>query len=209
MREPTGGRAARAETRAAWRSPESATGSPCVTRRRMARAPFWSSPSPSGLPSVRAWSRASSTLPASHPDLLGRAVDRQGREPDQLAPGSTERRMTPLYVSTAVSVAGDGAFNVAVPLLAAAITTNPVAVGVVTACFPAPWLLVGLFAGALSDRWPRRRVMILSDLTRAALLSVLGLATGASPRTCTRMSCPPWPGMPPTPSLAPSPALAV
>src|SRR4051812_23637859 len=85
--------------------------------------------------------------------------------------------MTPLYVSTAVSVAGDGAFSVAVPLLAAAITTNPVAVGVVTACLPAPWLLVGLFAGALTDRWPRRRVMIVADLTRAALLSVFGLAT--------------------------------
>jgi MFS family permease len=85
--------------------------------------------------------------------------------------------MTPLYVSIAVSVAGDGAFSVAVPLLAAAITTNPVAVGVVTACLPAPWLLVGLFAGALTDRWPRRRVMIVADLTRAALLSVFGLAT--------------------------------
>jgi MFS family permease len=82
-----------------------------------------------------------------------------------------------LYGATAVSVTGDGAFLVAAPLLAASITSDPLAVGLVSACFTAPWLVVGLAAGALADRWPRRRLMITADLARAILLGGLAFAT--------------------------------
>ncbi|GAA3247015.1 hypothetical protein GCM10010532_091740 [Dactylosporangium siamense] len=81
--------------------------------------------------------------------------------------------MTPLLYSTGISVTGDGAFLAAGPLLAASLTRDPVAIAAVTAVFYAPWLVFGLPAGALVDRWPRHTVMITADLFRAALLALL------------------------------------
>ncbi|WP_424709572.1 MFS transporter [Kitasatospora acidiphila] len=88
--------------------------------------------------------------------------------------------MAPLLASTGISVTGDGAFLAAAPLLAASLTHNALEVSTVTAAFYAPWLVAGLPAGALADRWPRRAVMISADLTRAAVLTGLALviATG-------------------------------
>jgi MFS family permease len=81
--------------------------------------------------------------------------------------------VTPLLAATGISVTGDGAFLAAAPLLAAALTRDPVAVSLVTAGFYLPWLVIGLPAGALVDRWPRRRVMITADLARAGVLAAL------------------------------------
>ena len=64
----------------------------------------------------------------------------------------------------------------AVPLLAATLTRDPFGVSIVTAATYAAWLVVGLPAGVLVDRWPRRLTMVLSDLTRAALLGGLSVA---------------------------------
>jgi predicted MFS family arabinose efflux permease len=83
------------------------------------------------------------------------------------------RRVAPLLASTGISVTGDGAFIAAAPLLAAALTSNPVGVSAVTAGFYIPWLVFGLPAGALVDRWPRRRVMVAADLARAGMLAGL------------------------------------
>lgn len=81
--------------------------------------------------------------------------------------------VTPLLAATGISVTGDGAFLAAAPLLAAAITRDPVAVSLVTAGFYLPWFVFGLPAGALVDRWRRRRVMVAADLARAAILAGL------------------------------------
>ncbi len=83
--------------------------------------------------------------------------------------------MTPLLFATGISVTGDGAFLAAAPLLATSLTRNPLAVSAVTAAFYLPWLIAGLPAGALVDRWPRRLVMISSDLLRAAVLTGLAV----------------------------------
>jgi MFS family permease len=87
--------------------------------------------------------------------------------------GAEARGVGPLLASTAVSVTGDGAFLAAAPLLAASLTRNPVAVSMVTAAFYLPWLLAGLPAGALVDRWPRRPVMVAADIVRAVVLATL------------------------------------
>lgn len=87
------------------------------------------------------------------------------------------RGAAPLLASTAISVTGDGVFMAAAPLFAVTLTRSPVAISAVTAAFYAPWLLFGLSAGALVDRWPRRRVMVIADLVRALLLT--GLAAAA------------------------------
>ncbi|RZU49258.1 putative MFS family arabinose efflux permease [Krasilnikovia cinnamomea] len=83
------------------------------------------------------------------------------------------RRAAPLLAATAISVTGDGAFLAAAPLMAATLTRDPLAVSSVTAAVYVPWLVFGLPAGALVDRWHRRRVMITADLFRAAVLAVL------------------------------------
>jgi MFS family permease len=87
--------------------------------------------------------------------------------------GVKARGVGPLLASTAVSITGDGALLAAAPLLAASLTRNPVAVSMVTAAFYLPWLLAGLPAGALVDRWARRPVMVVADIVRAVILTTL------------------------------------
>jgi MFS family permease len=78
-----------------------------------------------------------------------------------------------LLASTGVSMVGQGAVAAAVPLLAATITRDPFGVSLVAAASYAAWLVVGLPAGALVDRWPRRLTMVSADLVRVALLALL------------------------------------
>jgi MFS family permease len=77
-----------------------------------------------------------------------------------------------LLASTGVSVTGDGMLLAAAPLMAAALSRDPLAVASVTAAGYAAWLVLGLPSGALVDRWNRRAVMITADLGRAAVLAV-------------------------------------
>jgi MFS family permease len=69
---------------------------------------------------------------------------------------------------------GDGIRLAAFPLLAAELTRSPAAVAAVAAVQNLPWLLIGVGAGVLVDRTDRRRLMVIVDLTRAAL--IVGLA---------------------------------
>ncbi len=89
------------------------------------------------------------------------------------ARGDPAHGIVPLLIATGISVTGDGTFLAAAPLLAAALTSNPVAVSTVTMAFYVPWVIAGLPTGVLVDRLPRRRVMIAADLARAGLLALL------------------------------------
>ncbi|WP_371131433.1 hypothetical protein [Streptomyces sp. Ag109_O5-10] len=51
----------------------------------------------------------------------------------------------------------DASRSSALPLPAARLTANPLAIASVTACGYVPWLLFGLLAGAVADRVDRRR----------------------------------------------------
>ena len=84
-----------------------------------------------------------------------------------------------LWSASAVSNLGDGVRVTALPLLAASITRDPVAVsGVFVAGF-LPWLLLSLVSGALVDRWDRRLVMAWSNAFRAIAVTVLAAAAMA------------------------------
>lgn len=77
----------------------------------------------------------------------------------------------------------DGIMLVALPMLAAALTNDPVLVsGLMVARF-LPWLLVGLFAGALADRLDRGRVLVVANLVRAGALVVLAVLVAAGMAT--------------------------
>jgi MFS family permease len=80
-----------------------------------------------------------------------------------------------LLAATAASVTGDGMLVAATPLAAAYLSRDPVSVGVVAAFSTAAWLVFGIPAGVLVDRWPLRRTMIVADLVRAAALLGLGI----------------------------------
>jgi MFS family permease len=71
-----------------------------------------------------------------------------------------------------ISAMGDGTFRSAVSLLAVSVSTSPQAVAVVAAGSSAAWF-TGLWAGALTDRLPRRSVLLWANRGRAAALTIL------------------------------------
>jgi MFS family permease len=81
-----------------------------------------------------------------------------------------------LLASSWTSNLGDGFALAAGPLLVASQTTNPTLVALATLLQRLPWLLFGLYAGALSDRINRKRLVITVDLTRAGVLVLLALS---------------------------------
>lgn len=91
----------------------------------------------------------------------------------------TARGLGRLLASTGVSIAGQGMVIAAVPLMAASFTRSPVGVSISVAATYAAWLVAGLPAGALVDRWHRRATMVVADLVRAALLGGFALAVMA------------------------------
>lgn len=86
-----------------------------------------------------------------------------------------------LLASSWVSNIGDGIAVAAGPLLVASQTHDPVLVGLALLLQRLPWLLFGLWAGALADRLDRRALVIVADLLRAVVVAVLCVAivTGA------------------------------
>lgn len=72
-----------------------------------------------------------------------------------------------LWGGQAVSTLGSTMSQLALPLLALALTHAPAQVGLIAAVQPLPYLAFGLLAGALVDRWDRKRLMICCDLARA------------------------------------------
>ncbi len=76
----------------------------------------------------------------------------------------------------AVSAFGDAISFTVLPLLVVALTGSGIAMGIVGALQMLPDLLLGLPAGALADRWDRRRMIILADLGRALLTALIPLS---------------------------------
>lgn len=81
-----------------------------------------------------------------------------------------------LLASSWVSNLADGIVLAAGPLLVASQTRNPMLVALTAIAQRLPWLLVGLYAGALADRVDRRRLVIVANLARAAVVALLCLS---------------------------------
>ena len=75
---------------------------------------------------------------------------------------------------------GDGMLIAAGPLLVASQTSNPLLVAAAMIALQAPWLLVGLFAGAFADRLDRRLIIMTANTVRGLVLAGLCavIATG-------------------------------
>ncbi|CAM5543527.1 MFS transporter [Streptomyces tanashiensis] len=82
-----------------------------------------------------------------------------------------------LWIGDTVSQAGTAVTVLALPLVAIGpLDASPFEAGLLVMCEYLGFLLLGLPAGAWVDRMRRRRVMIVGDLGRAALLATLPLA---------------------------------
>jgi len=89
---------------------------------------------------------------------------------------SENRDFRRLFLATVVSLAGDWFSFVAVAELVTRLTGRPGAAAFVYAATVLPVFLASPIAGAVADRYDRRRVLILADLARVPLALLLCLA---------------------------------
>ncbi len=88
-----------------------------------------------------------------------------------------------MWTAATASNVGDGIVLAALPLLAASITRDPMAVAATTIAIRLPWLLFGLFAGVIVDRTDRLRLMITTDLGRAFAFAGIALVVATNNMT--------------------------
>ena len=92
---------------------------------------------------------------------------------EALAPSRLGRSFRWLLASSVISNVGDGIALAAGPLLVASQTRDPLLVSMALLAQQLPNLLFGLPAGAIADRFDRRRIVAAVNLIRAAVLVVL------------------------------------
>lgn len=80
-----------------------------------------------------------------------------------------------LLASSWVSNAGDGLALAAGPLLVASQSSSAILVASAGLLQRLPWLVFGLYAGAIADRVDRRLLVVVCDGLRAAVLALLSL----------------------------------
>ncbi|MGX1696625.1 MFS transporter [Microbacterium keratanolyticum] len=78
-----------------------------------------------------------------------------------------------LLASSWTSNVGDGVALAAAPLLIASMTSSPILVASGAILQFLPWLLFGLHAGAIADRFDRRRLVMFANAARAVVLAAL------------------------------------
>src|SRR5260221_1716096 len=81
-----------------------------------------------------------------------------------------------LWSGQTVSSVGTGVSRLAFPLLVLDLTRSAAQAGVVGALEALPYIFLSLPAGALIDRWDRKRVMVLCDIGRALAMGSVPLA---------------------------------
>jgi MFS family permease len=96
--------------------------------------------------------------------------------PAALAPLRQDPDFRRYWAARMTSVAGSMVTYVALPVLVYQVTGSNLWTGLVAVSEAAPYLLLGLFAGAIADRRDRRRMMVAADLASAAVLLSIPLA---------------------------------
>ena len=92
---------------------------------------------------------------------------------DLIAPRRMGRDFRWLLASSWTSNLGDGIALAAAPLLIASLTSSPILVAAGAMMQYLPWLLFGLLAGAVADHHDRRRLVMLANALRGAIVLVL------------------------------------
>jgi MFS family permease len=87
-----------------------------------------------------------------------------------------DRRFAKLWTASTLSALGSGLATIAAPLYVAAHTKSPLIVAVTSAAAWLPWLMFAIPGGVLVDRTDRRRLMVMIDWSRVAVMGVLAAA---------------------------------
>lgn len=95
---------------------------------------------------------------------------------DRIAPPRMGTGFRWLLGSSWVSNIGDGVALAAGPLLVASQTSNAFLVALAALLQRLPWLVLGLYAGAIADRVDRRRLVMAANAARVVVLAVLAVA---------------------------------
>lgn len=96
-----------------------------------------------------------------------------GRVVETVVPNRLGTNFRWLLSSTVVNNVGDGIALAAGPLLVASLTRDPFLVSMALLSQWLPMLLFGIVGGVAADRFHRRRMVVVVDLARAAVLAVL------------------------------------
>jgi MFS family permease len=110
-------------------------------------------------------SERSGKVVVTSPEIAGGASTSLGRNRDYVL----------LWSGQVVSSVGSRVSLVAFPLLLLLVSHSPAQAGLVTALRGIPYVVLMLPAGALIDRWDRKRVMVLWDSLRAVALGSVAL----------------------------------
>ena len=98
-------------------------------------------------------------------------------DPDNEPLDGLGRGFARLWAATAFSSVVDGVLLTAAPLVAVALTSDPLVIGLISAMPFLPWLVVGPVSGAVVDRRDARTVMASMTAARAVVLATLTLRT--------------------------------
>ena len=79
-----------------------------------------------------------------------------------------------LWLTQSFSTLGSSMTNFALVVWSYEAKGSALTTALLTVCSYAPYILVSIFAGALSDRWSKKKIMLISD-TFAALCTVVVL----------------------------------
>lgn len=82
-----------------------------------------------------------------------------------------------LWTGLAVSLLGDGIYLVAIAWQVLRISNDPGALAVVGLAWTLPTVLLLMVTGVLTDRLPRRRLMLTADFVRLVAIGAMGVLT--------------------------------
>jgi MFS family permease len=114
-------------------------------------------------------------------------------EEPQYPPLSRNKNFLALLIGRGVSSLGDYFGNLALSWLVYTITGSAFDLATTWVVFMIPRALVRLFAGVYVDKWNKRRIMLATETTRAALFGAIGAGTWRA--------TPPWLSSSQVPSL--------
>ena len=106
----------------------------------------------------------------------GATFDDAAAADQALGPLTRNRDFRAFVLAEGISSVGDAVSFTALPLLVLALTGSGFAMGIVGALQTLPDLVFGLVSGAIADRSNQKRIMVLSDLGRAALTALIPLS---------------------------------
>jgi MFS family permease len=78
-----------------------------------------------------------------------------------------------LWVGQVVETIGASLTSLAASILVYRLTGSAASVGLMLMASAAPTILVGLMAGVAVDRYDRKRIMVIADVTRAVLVLLI------------------------------------